>query len=63
MTRDPQKEDFKRRDAQWTAQFAMQLALDQDDMQCAEKLWDMVCDYTAARVTSRKSGWLPLKGE
>lgn len=61
--RNPHQEDDKRRIAQYTAMGALQLAIEQNDMVAAERLWDMVCDYTAARVVARKSGWMPLKGE
>lgn len=61
--RNPQEEDDKRRIAQYTSQICLQIALEQNDMKSAEQAFDAVCDYTAARVVARKSGWLPLKGE
>lgn len=61
--RNPHQEDDKRRGMQTLGQVSLQLALEQNDMVAAERLWDMVCDYTAARVAARKSGWMPLKGE
>ncbi len=61
--RNPHQEDDKRRIAQYTAMVDLQIALEQNDMKSAEQAFDAVCDYTAARVIARKSGWMPLKGE
>lgn len=61
--RNPHEVDDERRKQQMLAATALRLAIEQDDMVAAKHLWDMACDYTAARVVARKSGWLPLKGE
>lgn len=63
--RDPREVDDERREQQVLAAIALRSAIEQDDMEAAKHLWDLACDYTAARVVARKSGWLPVqqKGE
>lgn len=63
--RNPHHEDDRRCIAQWTAQVDLEIALERNDMEAAQRAFDVVCDYTAARVVARKSRWLPVqpKGE